>query len=131
MRSKEKDDDPNKSRFLRRVAARRAPGAAENAPKVVIDFDGIHERLHHVAIPNAAETGLFWSPDSKKLAFSTSIDGKPGVYTIELLDDTKPKLLTSQAIRRARWIETGNQVVGHVDGVPGQPRALGARRGGL
>jgi len=25
---------------------------------------------------------LFWSPDSKKLAFSTAIDGKPGTYTV-------------------------------------------------
>jgi tricorn protease len=81
-------------------------------PKVVIDFDRIHERLRRVAIPDSRESGLFWSPDSKKLAFTSTIDGKRGVYTIEPPDDLKPKLLSTQSIGQARWIETGNQIVG-------------------
>jgi tricorn protease len=115
--AKEKDDDSSKAAPA--DAARPDAAARPKTPsKVVIDFDGIHDRLHHVAIPDATETGLFWSPDSKKLAFSTTIEGKPGVYTVELLDDPKPKPLTTQSIRQARWIEAGNQVVGQVDGVP-------------
>jgi tricorn protease len=85
-------------------------GAA--APKVVIDFERVHERLRRVSIPDSRESGLFWSPDSKKLAFSATIDGKRGIYTIEPPDDLKPKPLTTQAMGQARWIEAGNQIVG-------------------
>ena len=123
---KEKDDDPNKT-TPPDTGRPDTPSRTKTPPKVAIDFDGIHERLHHVAIPDATETGLFWSPDSKKLAFSASIEGKPGVYTIELLDDPKPKPLTTQAIRQARWIEPGNQLVGLVDGVPASLAASASR----
>jgi tricorn protease len=102
-----------------------SPSRPKTPPKVVIDFDKISERLHHVAIPNSHESGLFWSPDSKKLAFSATIDGKDGVYTIEILDDQKPKPLTTQRVFQARWIEPGNQVVGLVGGAPGSVSAAG------
>lgn len=45
-------------------------------PKVVIDLDGIHERIRRVSVPNSSERGLVWSPDSKRLAFAATIDGK-------------------------------------------------------
>jgi tricorn protease len=101
------------------------PAKPKGPPRVVIDFEDIHDRLHHVSIPNATETGLFWSPDSKKLAFSTTIEGKSGVYTIEILDDLKPKLLSGQSVRQSRWIESGNQVVGLMEGVPASLAASG------
>jgi tricorn protease len=90
-------------------------------PKVVIDFERLHERLRRVSIPDSSESGLFWSPDSKKLAFSATIDGKRGTYTVEPPDDLKPKLLTSQPIDRARWIENGNQIVGLSAPLPPPP----------
>ncbi len=34
-----------------------------------IDFEGIHDRIHRISIPDSTEGGLFWSHDSKKLAF--------------------------------------------------------------
>ena len=74
-------------------------------PNVVIDFDRIHDRIRHVSIPDSTETGLFWSPDSKKLAFTGSVDGKTGVYSIEFPEDLKPKVMTtatgSQALARS------------------------------
>ena len=91
----------------------------------MIDFDGIHERMRHISIPDSIESNLFWSPDSKKLTFSATIDGKSGIYTIELLGDLKPKLLGTQAIRQARWIEPGNQIVGLMSGVPASISAVG------
>ncbi len=34
-------------------------------PDMKIDWDGIHDRIHRVSIPNSPESGLLWSPDSK------------------------------------------------------------------
>jgi tricorn protease len=90
----------------------------KKVPEVKIDFDDIVERIHRVSIPNANEGGLFWSPDSKKLAFSSSIDGERGLFTIEPGESTQPKLLTSTNIRVNRWLEKGNQIVGLAGGTP-------------
>lgn len=87
-------------------------------PKVVIDFDKLHERIHHVSVPNSSEGGLIFSPDSKRLAFSASVDGKFGLYAIDLPDDLKPKLITSEPGARNRWLESGNQIVRLISGVP-------------
>ena len=86
--------------------------------KVAIDFDGIHERVRHVALPDVTETGLFWSPDSKRLAFSATIDGRTGLFTIEIPDDLKPKPLGTSPMAQARWLEQGNLVVGLSAGSP-------------
>src|SRR4029079_3624655 len=45
-------------------------------PNVKIDWDGIHDRIHRIAIPNSPESGLMWSHDSKKIAFTDSGDGR-------------------------------------------------------
>ena len=91
----------------------------------MIDFERIHERIRRVSIPDSTETGLFWSPDSKKLAFTGTVDGKAGIYTIEFPDDLKPKLLTTQAGCQARWLESGNQIVWLSGGVPASFRSGG------
>jgi len=98
-----------------------APGADAARPPatpVVIDFDRIHERIRQVSIPNSTEGPPFWSFDSKRLAFPATVEGKAGIYTIEVPDDLKPKLLTTTAGTQARWIEAGNQVVWLAGGVP-------------
>ena len=109
------DDDANK------------PDTETNkpAPEVVIDFDRVHERIRHVSIPDSTENSLFWSPDSKRLAFNGTVEGRAGIYTVELPDDLKPKLLTTQSVNQARWLETGNQIVGLVGGVPTSTPASG------
>jgi tricorn protease len=94
-----------------------APGQAK-VPDVVIDFDTIHERVRRIAIPDSTESGLFWSPDSKKLAFTATVDGQRGTYTVEVPDDLKPKLLTAQTGSRARWLKQGNQIVWLSNGLP-------------
>ena len=85
--------------------------------EVVIDFDRIHERIRRVSIPDSTETGLFWSPDSKKLAFTGTVEGRAGVYTVEFPDDLRPKLLTATA-----------RLPGPLAGV-GQPDRLARREG--
>jgi tricorn protease len=106
-----------------------APGQTK-PPEVVIDFEKIHERVRRIAIPDSMETGLFWSPDSKKLAFTGTVEGKRGTYTVEIPDDLKPKLLTTQTGSQARWLKQGNQIVWLSNGLPASftPSAAPASR---
>jgi tricorn protease len=90
----------------------------EEAVEVVIDFERIHERVRRISIPNATESGLFWSPDSKKLAFAATIDGRKGTYTVEIEKDLKPSFLTAAVGSGPRWLEKGNRVLWLVSGVP-------------
>jgi len=90
----------------------------KEVPKVVIDFERIHERVRQIEIAGSTERGLFWSPDSKKLGFSAKIDGKEGTYTVEIPDDLKPKLLTEKVGRHPRWLEEGKQIVWLSGGKP-------------
>ncbi|WP_169976889.1 S41 family peptidase [Tautonia rosea] len=90
----------------------------EETPKVVIDFDDIHERIRRVSIPNSSEGGLFWSPDSKRLAFRANIDGQSGTYTIEPTGELAPKRLSSETLGDPRWLKQGDLIVGNLEGVP-------------
>jgi tricorn protease len=103
-------------------AAGKESSAKDNAnsklPEVTIDFNRIHERLRRVSIADTREGGLFWSHDSKKLAFTASVDGKRGTYTISPPEDVKPKLLTTQTGSNPVWLSKGNQVVWLGSGTP-------------
>jgi tricorn protease len=101
-----------------------APATVDDSPirplriaKVDIDFDGLHERLHRISIPNSSEGNLFWSPDGKKLAFNASVNGVSGIYTVEFPDTLTPKALGLPAISQPKWVR-GSQIVGNVSGVP-------------
>jgi len=78
---------------------------------VQIDFDGLHERIRRIANRDVMESGLFWSHDSRKLAFSATVDEKRGTYTVEFPDELKPKLLAAVSGSGARWLKTGDQIV--------------------
>jgi len=90
-----------------------------------IDFDGIHDRTHRISLPGVSESGLFWSHDSKKVAFSAKIDGKEGTYTVEPAGDTKPKLLVAKTGSFPHWVAKGNQVRWLSGGVPGTVSSTG------
>jgi len=93
------------------------PGHAKT-PEVVIDFDKIYERVRRITIPDSIESGLFWSPDSKKLAFTGAVGGQRGTYSVDIPDDLKPKSLTAQTGTQARWLKQGNQIVWLSKGLP-------------
>lgn len=97
----------------------KAPPAASKRPPLTIDFEDLHERIRRVSIPDAAESSLFWSPDSKKLAFAAKIAGKTGTYTIEPTGSLSPKLLNTKTGSQARWIASGNRILWIADKVPG------------
>src|SRR5262249_13958191 len=92
--------------------------ASSRPVEVKIDWDGIHDRMHRVSIPNSTESGLVWSADSKKLAFSATVDGRRGTYYVEVGESTTPKLLAAQTGSNARWISQGDQIVWLSQGVP-------------
>jgi len=98
---------------------------ADEPVKVRIDFEGIRDRLRRVTIPNSRETGLIWSPDSKKLLFNGSWEGKAGSWTIEFPDKFTPKAFTPTPGGGGRWLKEGNQVVWLQAGVPTSVTAEG------
>ena len=56
--------------------------AAKTPTPVQIDFDGLHERLRTIRVSDAVEEELVWSPDSKKLAFTSTIRDQKGLFTV-------------------------------------------------
>ena len=85
-----------------------------------IDFDGINERIRRISIPDVTESNLFWSPDSKKLAFSGKVKGVQGIYTIDFpVKSATPSLLISKSIYMPRWLSKDNKIVYYSSGVPG------------
>jgi tricorn protease len=108
-------------------------GEGPPVPQVVIDFEKLHRRIHRISIPHTAETGLFWSPDSRKLAFTAIVEGKRGTYTVDIPDDLKPKLLTTQTGTQSRWLKQSNQIVWLSNGVPASftPAGAASRRSEL
>jgi tricorn protease len=99
-------------------------------PNVVIDFEGIHERIHRISVGDSGASNLFWSPDSKKLAFTASIEGRRGTYTIEVPGNLRPTLLTATTGTHPRWLRQGNQILWLVGGVPASQPGGGGGTGG-
>ncbi len=87
-------------------------------PKIEIDFDHLHDRIHRITIANSNERSLFWSADSKKLAFTATVDGNTGTYTLEIPEGTRPVLLSSQVGSQAKWLKN-NRIVWLSAGIPG------------
>ena len=91
----------------------------------LIDFEGIHERIRQISIKDTSESSLFWSPDSKRLAFQATLNGKKGTYAISIPSPT-PTLVTTTTGTHARWLATGNLIVWLVNGIPASHSSTGA-----
>lgn len=86
--------------------------------QVAIDFERLHERVKRISLGEGSAGTLFWSPDSKKLAFTGTFDGKAGTHVIDVNDTLTPKLLTPVSGARPVWLKSGNQIVWLVNGIP-------------
>lgn len=86
--------------------------------EVVIDWDGLLERIRRVSVPNSRESNLFWSPDSKKLAFTSSPEGRSGIYTLDPVENPTPSLLTTASGSQMRWLPKANLIAMLSQGVP-------------
>ena len=117
---------PDPSKATAKPAAATATAAAPkpkpkpSAPALTvrIDFDRLAERIHRIAIPDATETGLFWSADSKRLAFAAEIKGVKGTHTVSFPDPSTPSLLVNKTGSFARWIARDETILWLVDGLP-------------
>lgn len=107
----EKPSDDNESKQV-------AKGREEAAKPIKIDLKGIHDRLRRINLPDTFEGSLIFSPDGKKLAFSASIDGKSGWYSVEFPDKLQPKLMSSTVLSKARWPKAANGILGLSRGSP-------------
>jgi tricorn protease len=94
-----------------------ATAAKPATSTVVIDFERMNERLRTIKIADSAESGLFWSPDSKKLSFSATVSGARGTFYVEFPDSLTPKSLNSGTGSNPRWLKN-NSVVWLASGVP-------------
>ena len=109
----------------KKAAAKKKTDKKKPAP---LDLDDIADRIRRVPVSADNESDLFWSHDSKRLAFTATIDGKAGIYTIAPPDDLKPKLLSTSRGRGWRWLKEGNQIVGLAGGRPTTVSARGAAK---
>lgn len=87
-------------------------------PSVVIEFDHLTDRVRRVSLGEGGASNLFWSPDSRRLAFTGRIDGRTGTYTIDVTEDLTPRQLSTQTGTNAQWLRQGNQIVWLASGIP-------------
>ena len=85
---------------------------------VNVVLEGLHERIKRINLGEGNANTLFWSPDSKKLVFTGTYEGKNGTYGIDIGDTLTPKSFTSTVGANPVWLKTGNQIVWVVAGVP-------------
>ncbi len=116
--------DRKLEKALEKMKARTSSGKDESKlptkklADVSIDFDGLHERVTRVNLGEGSTGALFWSPDSKKLAFTGNYENKAGTFTIDIGATLTPKLLTTITGANPAWLKTGNQIVWLVNGIP-------------
>lgn len=99
-------------------AAAKPKSATPPTPALQIDFDRIHERIRRISIPDSAESGVFWSPDSKQLAFTSTVKGQRGTYAVTLPDGLQPAPVTTTVGENPVWVKSGNQIRWLVAGKP-------------
>ena len=90
-------------------------------PRVVIDFEGLHDRVRRIGLTGSKESNPFWHRDSNKLAFTSDIGGVRGIYTIKFPNElSTPKLLTKSIGYDPHW--QGNEIHWLVDNVPSKTK---------
>ncbi len=110
-RRKAEESEPGKEK------EKEAAKPTTNAP-VRIDFDGLADRVERLRTPGSTPSHLFWSWDSKALAFQGRIDGKDGTWKLFFPHPGKPEFMTATRGTWARWNQAGISWV--VEGVPAQ-----------
>ncbi|WP_372806582.1 S41 family peptidase [Pontiella sp.] len=84
---------------------------------VKIDFDGLSKRVHRIEL-DGTPRDLFWSYDSKALAFQSKIDGKDGTWKVLFPEPGKPVFMTPEKGIHAQWLKKDGKIVWLSDGVP-------------
>jgi len=79
---------------------------------VTIDWNNLHKRIRRLSLPDSLETELFWSHDSKRLAFTGTVKGDRATYAYDFPIEgiSTPKQISSRTGTQARWLKNGNVV---------------------
>lgn len=91
---------------------------SEDRDLVEIDFEGLSRRIHRLSLPGSTPSHLFWSFDSKALAFQSTIGGKRGTYKVHFEGSMKPELISTETGTGARWIKDGSRILWLSDRIP-------------
>lgn len=115
-----KSDDEKGENAKDKSASKEKPKSDKSKEEdlVEIDFEDIHERLRRISIRDSYEAGLLFSPDGKQLAFSASIDGKRGWYTVTFPSSLSPKFLTATTGSSAVWSKSAGAILMNRSGTP-------------
>lgn len=84
-----------------------------------IEWSNLHKRIRSLSLPDSTETGLFWSNDSKRLAFSGTVKGDRATYAFDFPVEatSTPKQISSRTGTQAKWLKNG-QIVWLSGGLP-------------
>lgn len=128
--------DRKLEKALDKMKSRTGPAKSKEEPKelkkpasVAFDFDRLHDRVKRFNLGEGSANTLFWSPDSKKLAFTGTYEGKPGTFAIDVAISMTPKALTSIVGTNPTWMKAGNQIVWLVNGIPTSTPGVAAATG--
>ena len=84
----------------------------DESVEVKIDWENLHKRIRRLSLPDSTESGLFWSHDGKRLAFSGTVKGDRATYAYDfpMEGSATPKQISSRTGSQARWLKNGNVV---------------------
>jgi tricorn protease len=89
----------------------------EAAQKIKIEFETLHDRIQRRPIDgNVGE--IFWSPNSKALAFTGTVGGRPGLYAFDLPDFKPPRFVVQNQGSNPVWLQAEDQIVWLENGTP-------------
>jgi tricorn protease len=91
---------------------------ADGVKEIKIQFENLHERIQRRSIDgNIGE--VFWAPNSKALAFTGTVGGRPGLYAFDLPDfKSPPRFIVQNQGSNATWLQAEDQIVWLEGGVP-------------
>ena len=122
--AKKDADDPKDAKD--KVAAKDAKAKGDSKKnEVKIDFEDIFDRVDRLRYADSFESALIWMGDGSTLAFSATIGGERGFYTVKFPRPGSPKKIASTPLSSNRWLKDSKQFVGHRNGTPATMSASG------
>lgn len=94
--------------------------------EVQIDFDGIFDRVERLRYSDSFESSLIWIGEKgNTLAFSATLEGKRGFYSVTFPRPEKPKRVADSPLSANTWLKGTKEFVGHKSGVPASMNLTG------
>tara|TARA_Y100001934_G_scaffold141856_1_gene170738 strand:+ start:8697 stop:11909 length:3213 start_codon:yes stop_codon:yes gene_type:complete len=72
-------------------------------PAFDVEFRNLSDRIKRIKLPNSKETDPFWHSASRKLGFSSDIQGQRGTYYVVIPDDLTPRFVTKSVGKFHNW----------------------------